>query len=1039
MAVGICKEIQKLGAVPSIHSLLKLAANIFNFLYGAGGIWSWILYPGKDTREDESIEFKRFQFMLIFRPVFTSLYMLLFYRLVGFILKAVDARNAMETFINEINSLNEQFSNMLGLLKYLVPYNIFSIPTVITAYILVYKITQCRRGWRLMGWGEHLMQMFPGLAAVINGIYVETPGTGKIKLSPRWEKGKKYLQIIVCCNMILFAILDLAIGFTGKTICESVPYYLIPFTGFFCMLEAYHYLSLADVRSNQRKPNKSLDLATLRAGYQQYAGKWNISMTGTYERSHSIKKAALRSADMCYQNICAPEKELLYQYLVDRNQLEHMDMAARLIQQKNIFYASPFFRDIDACIFFVMTQTLMRGRRGLILISGDEDTGDLIKWMCSGLESVPGLKGLWNVAELKEPVMGLDVGIMLFHDIRLEQSFGDLEEFFQKTGFVIILEASNMLMGGQETVIALAEHIHHQCTWLLCDWNAESMVDLFSHLLSVDFTYVSATPVGAKETATAYWDVESEPNRIWDPAKRFLGLEVGIAEVAGRNRLPHTVWYGDEWMPVIDMGWVIGQYYKLYSQKTSQAANQGKMNMQIQCGISGISSSVEDEQFIVVEDSCCNLYETGRQYATRAREKMYVHILSPNYLLRDFMKSQADTMRYDSKYIAQFVPEYVNSMRNIYLHLLRRLLKEPVAEREITQAVKTCEEPPVPETNGAVAIITDIVAMLLNNVSFRPEVDLEITVRRNYSEYKGSMVHERFFYIISKEIRNAFLKYFRQACYLDETGERHRVSRLTLAGHLQLKYLPGQYITLSGKYYQVEQLLDSDEETLLVVKRASEQVVDRRYYRQLREYRLVKEEEPKKCIFDESGVRLVRLAAEFHALTTGYITSKKCWNDFQNALENPAFDNCFQREYTRKQSLRVEIPELIRPNLLYLAAVIHEMLYTLYPQYCHLLSIAVCWGPNEDDSCYRGVLSHLIPMCKCTKFAWDSCFYIFEDSCEDMGLLWSIERHFRRILQIAADYIRWCSVKQLNYFTQGVDIGGSTEPPPDEGAEPPPA
>lgn len=321
--------------------------------------------------------------------------------------------------------------------------------------------------------------------------------------------------------------------------------------------------------------------------------------------------------------------------------------------------------------------------------------------------------------------------------------------------------------GGLETVITLAEHIHQQCTWLLCDWNAESMLDLFSHLLRVEFTYVSATPVGAKETVAAYWDIESEPNRIWDPAKRFLGLEVGIAEVAGRNRLPHTVWYGAEWMPVIDMGWIIGQYYKLYSKKTSQATSQGKMNRQIQCGISGISSSVGDEEFIVVEDSCCNLYETEQQYATRAREKIYVHVLSPNYLLRDFMKSQVDTMQYDSNYIAQFVPEYVNSMRNVYLHLLQRLLKEPVAEREINQAVRMCKEPPRPETGSAVAIITDIVVMLLNNISFRPEADLEITVRRNYSEYKGGMVHERFFHIISKDIRNAFRKHFRQAYYLD--------------------------------------------------------------------------------------------------------------------------------------------------------------------------------------------------------------------------------------------------------------------------------
>lgn len=310
--------------------------------------------------------------MLIFRPVVTSLYMLVVYAFARFFQKTLDylqsgnqnfdeaVRGPMlavfgdmvgitNRFTSIVDFLNSQFSAAFGFLEYFVPYNFFSVPTLIAIYIIVYKAIQLRRSRRLMAWGEDLMQEFPGLASAISGIYVETPGTGKIKLSPRWEKDKEYLQIIVCCNMILFVILGKATNFAGM-IWETKPVSLIPFTGFLCMLEAYHYLSLADVQPNQRKPNKSLDLAALRAGYQQYAGKWNISMTGTYERRHSIKKAALLSAEVCYQNMGDPGKELLYQYLAEQNQLEHMTWQCGW-SSKNIFYASPFFRDIDACIF----------------------------------------------------------------------------------------------------------------------------------------------------------------------------------------------------------------------------------------------------------------------------------------------------------------------------------------------------------------------------------------------------------------------------------------------------------------------------------------------------------------------------------------------------------------------------------------------------------------------------------------------------------------------------------------------------------------
>lgn len=446
------------------------------------------------------------------------------------------------------------------------------------------------------------------------------------------------------------------------------------------------------------------------------------------------------------------------------------------------------------------------------------------------------------------------------------------------------------------------------------------------------------------------------------------------------------------------------------------------MDTQIQCGISGISCCVERESFLVVEDSCCNLYEVGRQYATRAWEKIYVHILSPNYLLRDFMKHQAETMRYDPKYIAQFAPEYVNSMRNVYLHLLRRLLEGEVSKKEIYEQLNACEN--IPElalsydSFQAEAAINTIISVLLN-LKMKWGTGIETITQRVFSEKEERMVQELSFHITDKKVWQAFHKYFRQACFVDETGQKCYINRLMLAGHLQLKYLPGQYVTLNGKYYQVEQFLDTWDETLLVVKRASEQVVERRYYRQLRTYKWTKQDKTydSKLIFQENGIRLTRLTMNFEATTTGYLTVRKNWKDLGNAQESDRMR--LKRNYFEKQVLRVDLPtdRIERGDLFYLAAVIHDMFYTLYPQYCYLISVAVCWEQNEEKEWhrYRGVLSELErsaekgdPQKNTGEQAaeWNS-FYIFEDSCEDMGLLRSIERHFRRILQIAAEYIEW--------------------------------
>lgn len=1025
--------------------MLRIAVNIFGFWYGSDGFWFQVLFP-EDKKENESIEAKQYQFIFIIRPILVTFIFWMFYLFFTNFPGAVMNVLGMESWIGYkfgmlqqriddigliLNGIDKVVGDTFGPLAILLPYNFSEKASAIIFYILLYNFSKKRLGQYLVSKSEQVLKEFPKLRDVLAEIYIETPGVGKLKLSVPWENVKKNLSTIIFVNFFAFRFLDSMTHFASKHFWKSTPQDLIPFTGFFCFMELYHYLSFANVNRNRRKPDATLDLVKLRADYQHYANIHGIGMDDTYKRNHEFLNE-IENFDNNNQNSSDWDLEFLYQYLAERGQLEHTGIAVKLLKGKNVFYASPFYKDIDACIFFRMFHTLMQQGKGLLLTPGNENIKELVEWMRKGLESISGLKELWHVEELNEPIGDVDVGVMSFQNIELRQSIDRLKKFFGEVSFVVILRASDMLIGGQEMILALAENIHRyskQCIWLLCDWNAESMLDIFSHLLSADFSYVSATPVGAKETVISYWDVETEPNYIWDPAKRFLGMEVGIAEVAGRNQVPCMVWYGEEWMPVIDMSWIIGQYYKLYSKKVLQPSIQSKMNVQIQCKTSAISSKIEKESFLVVEDSYCNLYEVGRQYTTRAKDKLYVHILSPNYLLRNFMKSQAETMYYDPKYIAQFTPEYVNSKRNVYLHLIRRLLEGEVSEKVIAELLCACEE----EENFDKIISNSSYGMkqgikrfveILFNITLNKDTEIKATSCQIFSEQDRGEIYEWSFQIISSDVKTMFYKYFQQACYMDETGKKYNIQRLMLAGHLHLKYLPGQYITLEGKYYQVERLLELPEETLLVVKRASEQVVERCYYRQLRVYNFLMRNTTAKCIYQEAGIRLTRLTTDFQAKTEGYITIRKRWNDFEGALENKFQGNSpqqlFFREYKGKQVLRIELPldKNAREQLFNLGAVIHEMFYTLYPQYCHLLSVAVQWqGEEEQKRRYRGILSEVkyddiqtvMNAEEQNMIGKDikGCFYIFEDSCEDMGILRSIERHFRRILQIAAEYIQW--------------------------------
>lgn len=548
---------------------------------------------------------------------------------------------------------------------------------------------------QLKEFGKACLDKHPTWEKELSRIYTTNVATEKVALTPKWEHLKRVLSQIITMNFLLFYLLNIFTDFATSPLQNFLQIDLLTFIGFFTLMETYHFLGLGDVRQNKCREAAELNLVQLMTDYKLYAKEKELPMDTGYQDNRADEDDRSREYVSRYEEAEDPQNVFLYQYLQERGQAGRMDMAIQLLEGRSVFYASPFYKDVDGCIFFFMFLSLLRQEKGLILAEDGEPLDELAQWLSSGLENLSGLGQLWKVAVLRDDGGTADVGILPFHACP-ELLVSGLGDFLEQVSFVVVLEASNMLVGGQELVLSLAEHIAAKtlgCTWLLCDWNAESMLDLFSHLLKTDLTYVSATPPGAKQAAVSYWNTESEPTYIWPKTKRFLGLETGIITVAEQHDVPCVDWYGADCMPVTDISWITAQYGQAHGSQVG-SARQDAMPTQVRYTVSGISSGAAPEKFLIVEDSCCNCYETARQYVTRGREKVYVHVLSPNYLLRDFMRAHQAEMENDPKYLAQLVPEYVNSPRNAYLHLLRRLLVEEVPGKDIYTQLSRCEEPP---------------------------------------------------------------------------------------------------------------------------------------------------------------------------------------------------------------------------------------------------------------------------------------------------------------------------------------------------------
>lgn len=897
----------------------------------------------------------------------------------------------------------------------------------VTYYILTYHAVRKKALSLAIRWGKKYLRTHESFW----GMYIPKWNHREYVLSKRWRNIRHLICTAIVLNCVIVILLYIWNPDFNGTIFSAQPYHLAPFVLMTFLIEWCLVLYCKEDADIPRESGtEMLDLAKLLSEYQKYSDQYGLKADVAYKR-HEIK---LCEEPLGIQDDFRLSKDshirYLVKYLEDREKegrlypSQCLDTAARLLHGENVFFATPFYKDIDICIFFPIYTSLLRREKVLILLEDNDRLEEIRLWLKEGVEKVQNMVDFWDVDILDEDVRDADVGILPFQSICQTDKIQGLAPFLRKVSFAVVLEAADLLAGGQEAVVHLADKIGldtPRCAWLLCDKNAENMLDLYSHLLNTEFVYVSATPLNAANMVTAHWKLEMEPRRPWQPAQRYLSIGAGIVEVAGRNRTGVFTWYGEKMMPVRDWKWIVGQYYRQYGSRTSQLPQQTLLGKLVQCEISGVSCEREKEKFLIVEDTSFNLYETQRQYATRGEENLMLHILSPCYMLRDFMEDRKDVMEADAKYIAQFVPNYINSARNVYLRLIRRMLERPVPESEVEELFGRSEQV-IPEKTCIVKI-REAVRILLNVEA----VEIAVKYRDVFSEKHRSMRQEACYQLVDEDAKKEFLRYFMQANYLDEYGNHRHIGQLFLAGHLEQKYLPGQMAVLDGKYYEVRGFYTGKYEKALEVKRASEQVFRRRYYRQHRRYffRNCRAEEGERRYEQEEciGEGLLRLrcrTVDITACSCGYMELDS-WNDIVHGKYVPYTGSC-ERVYQGKQVLEVKfaprsapdgVPDPAvddaRASCIWLAALLGECFCTFFPQYCHLLSVGVAWDQYqnlmEQYDMPRGTFRTLLADVR--ERVSDDCFYIIEDSREDMGLLSCVQRNFERMVQIIRDYMEW--------------------------------
>lgn len=551
-------------------------------------------------------------------------------------------------------------------------------------------------------------------------------------------------------------------------------------------------------------------------------------------------------------------------------------------------------------------------------------------------------------------------------------------------------------------------------TYCSVDRNCDGLVDALSHILMSNITEVSATEYPPGISSYMYWTADHDylQHRILPGVSRFLGIGTELSMTALKHQVKKTVWYGGDAYPVLDAHWIARQYYYDLLNYARLPGNQETFDRCFQASFNMCDERVSDYSFITVEDDRNNLFETRRNFATIAREQGFVNVVSSEYMLREYMSENTELFTADAKAIPFITADYARTKRNTILSMCLLLCVDTVRVDTMKRQLQLLNL----DSADPLSVMWKEICLIFGDRTGRDEDDMTLVVhdcdgrtvcfekdktilfRREYCVESGTF--ESIYTIEDPIFSRMILDDLQNASYIAEQESKDIYIGTELKGHVYQKYLPGQFFTLSGKYYE---MIAATADNRILLRRASEHIGGRLSYRQIRNYTISRLEDSDSmgALKTVNNIDIHYQFADVSVETPGY-WKLLAHNDFGSG-DMVALNGVPNREYHHKQILKFDFSrfgdsftDTVRMTLTNL---LNEVFVTLFAENQPFIC-AITPGSFEAPLTYSLSMADEVG-------AHDKCIFIVEDSQLDIGLLVAVERNVKRIFQIITDYLAW--------------------------------
>lgn len=663
---------------------------------------------------------------------------------------------------------------------------------------------------------------------------------------------------------------------------------------------------------------------------------------------------------------------LYFHQLLQEKDLEisFINSVVEILKGQNIIFATPFYHDLTDYLFFALNRSLLLDNK-ILFICDRSYYQDVLIWARSGFEAVSKLPYLYKIDLLKKGSDDLDVAIVLADELYQFDLFESSQAFLTKVTNIVTLEPSNLITNSQIGFYLLAKQLANNVQYTFFDRNIEGLVDSLSHMLEANIIEVTPTTTSAPTTSYMVWKADGNNlhHQLFNSIARYLGVGSELAAVALKYDLKEVDWYSYQKFPLVDMHWILSQYYPVILNYIKQDISLEHLDERLNFHPLLWQAKKKENSYCIVEDEYHNAFEIVRQFTTRSNNEAFINVIASSYLLQDYMMANEDIFYHDPKAIPSFVPDFSFSYRNLLLGIIIKMMTKAISKQEIEKQL---------------------------HLYLKPELELKQFLNQEICHYFTSqeidliVENKEMYYIEDKALIQKYLKELTFGYYVAENNYQEKLGS-SLLGQINQRYLPYQYVTINGKYYEV---LSTSENYGLYLRRCADHLNGRYYYRQIRNYNFDKGQEKIVSNYTLNHIQLEKAEYDFHVDTLGYYKMNQ-YNDF-NQAKKIELNDCLIRHYKNKLVLKIKFENASEELYQTLTILFNELFLTIYPNnYEYIVAVT---SYNNDKLIQTYFISGIYDQ---------DAIYIIEDSQLDLGLLDSFERNLTRFLEIITDYLLW--------------------------------